>query len=179
MNGIRPAILVCMVLLTGCSLLNREEPAAEEPAAKHAALRGTATWKAPESLATLTPPPNGAELIDFQRYWCSRDSASRADRRHGLDEASDSLEILLLDYCDQVRTHPQRIMAKLQAVEEERHWPREYRRYFAWLRWHVDAFNAAAAEANAQRRRMERTIDQLRAIESDLNSRDQLPEAPP
>jgi hypothetical protein len=124
-----------------------------------------------EPLARLSPPARNVDLLDYQQFWCARPDAEREQRRARLGTSTDALEAFLLDYCEGVGTRPEQLEAQLLRLASERVWPEGYRAYFAWLRWHLRTFATSEAQARAERARLQLTIEQLRAIEADLNTR--------
>jgi hypothetical protein len=161
--------MLCLVLLAGCAAPVRNP--APEVIAPPPAVDGPSQ----STLASRSPEPDVSELFHYQRYWCARDPAARQQRRELLNPGTDRLELLLLRYCTEARTRPHRLVDELHQLEQTRAWPAGYDDYFAWLEWHLQAFTAAGAEAEAERRRMQTKIRQLRAIEDEVNSRNSVP----
>jgi hypothetical protein len=165
--------MLCLVLLAGCAA------PARKPAPEVIAPLPTVDRPSQSTLASRSPEPDASELLLYQRYWCARDPAERQQRRKLLNPGSDRLELLLLRYCTEARSRPRRLVDELRQLEQTRAWPAGYDDYFAWLEWHLQAFAAAGAEADAERKRMQNTIRQLRAIEDEVNSRDSAPVTTP
>lgn len=169
-----------LALLAGCAPLGPGTPAGappEESVAAPAATRRADAWLE-TPLSRLAPEPAVEELLLYQRHWCARAPGERRNRRAALP-AADRLERLLLDYCEGARDTPGRLRGEIERLEAEREWPDHYREYFAWLRWHLEAFAAASAAASAERQRLEHTIQRLRAIEDDIHSRERVEELDP